>query len=109
VTRFNRALTDGGVVERLWDPTTRHGAALPNRVIGRQAQIIVYMNDDQMMVFTFLPALLLLLLMRAAGKYGPVGRSGGPIRTLFSMLPVVDAMGRLLSPFSARLAPTGGG
>ncbi len=64
VTPFNRALTNGGAVEHLWDPATRHGAALLNGVIDRQAQIIAYVDDYKMMIFTTAPMLLLLLLMR---------------------------------------------
>jgi MFS transporter, DHA2 family, multidrug resistance protein len=74
VTPFNRALQDGGAVERLWDPTTRHGAALIDQVINQQAQIIAYIDDYKMMIFTTLPSLLLLLLMRrprAAAKPDP--------------------------------------
>jgi MFS transporter, DHA2 family, multidrug resistance protein len=64
VTPFNRALLDGGAVARLWDPATRHGAALLNEVINRQAQIIAYMDDYKMMIFSTAPILLLLLIMR---------------------------------------------
>jgi len=32
--------------------------------VNHQAQIIAYMNDYKMMIFTTLPSLLLLLLMR---------------------------------------------
>src|SRR6185437_6194124 len=74
VTPFNRALQDGGAVERLWDPATRHGAALLDQVINQQAQIIAYIDDYKMMIFTTLPSLLLLLLMRrprAAAKPDP--------------------------------------
>ncbi len=64
VTPFNRALMDGGIVARMWDPATQHGAALLNAVINRQAQIIAYADDYKMMIFTTAPMLLLLLLMR---------------------------------------------
>jgi DHA2 family multidrug resistance protein len=64
VNPFNRALQSNPVVHRLWDPATTQGAALLDHVINRQAQIIAYMNDYKMMIFTTLPALLLLLLMR---------------------------------------------
>jgi DHA2 family multidrug resistance protein len=64
VTPFNRALQDGGAVQRIWDPATAHGAALLDHIINREAQIVSYMNDYKMMIFTTLPALLLLLLMR---------------------------------------------
>jgi DHA2 family multidrug resistance protein len=64
INPFNRALQDGGIVQQLWDPTSRHGAALLDHVINRQAQIIAYIDDYKMMIFTTLPALLLLFLMR---------------------------------------------
>ena len=67
VTPFNRALMDGGAVEHFWDPATRHGAAMLDSVINQQAQIIAYMDDYKMMIFTTAPMLLLLLLMRKSG------------------------------------------
>jgi MFS transporter, DHA2 family, multidrug resistance protein len=72
VTPFNRALMNGGPVGHFWDPATRHGAALLDSVINQQAQIIAYIDDYRMMIFTTAPMLLLLLLMRrsrpVAGK-----------------------------------------
>jgi MFS transporter, DHA2 family, multidrug resistance protein len=71
VTPFNRALARGGDVTRLWDPATPHGAAMLDKVINHQAQIIAYIDDYKMMIFTTAPMLLLLLLMRRprpAGK-----------------------------------------
>lgn len=64
VTPFNRALMNGGSVGQIWDPATRHGAALLDKVINHRAQIIAYMDDYKMMIFTTAPMLLLLLLMR---------------------------------------------
>jgi MFS transporter, DHA2 family, multidrug resistance protein len=60
VTPFNRALAAIGA----YDPTTHHGAALLDRLVGQQAEIIAYMNDYMLLICTTLPALLLLLLMR---------------------------------------------
>ena len=72
VTPFNRALMNGGgAVSRFWDPATQQGAAMLDRVIHHQAQIIAYADDYKMMIFTTAPILLLLLLMRRprpAGK-----------------------------------------
>jgi DHA2 family multidrug resistance protein len=48
----------------MWDPATRHGASVLDQIINQQAQIIAYIDDYHMMVFTTLPSLLLLLLMR---------------------------------------------
>jgi MFS transporter, DHA2 family, multidrug resistance protein len=64
VNPFNRALQDGGVVHQYLNPATRHGAAMLDHVINQQAQIIAYMDDYKLMIFTTLPALLLLFLMR---------------------------------------------
>jgi DHA2 family multidrug resistance protein len=72
VTPFNRALMDGGAVEHFWDPATRHGAALLDSVVNRQSQIIAYVDDYRMMIFTTAPMLLLLLLMR---RSRPVAKS----------------------------------
>jgi DHA2 family multidrug resistance protein len=61
---FNRALQDGGAVHQHLDPVTRHGAAMLDHLINQQAQIIAYVDDYKMMIFTTLPSLLLLFLMR---------------------------------------------
>ncbi len=60
---FNRALQHGAAQHWL-DPAHPHGAVLLDHMINQQAQIIAYMNDYQLMIFTTAPALLLLLLMR---------------------------------------------
>ena len=60
VTPFNRALAVIGA----FNPNTHKGAALLDQVIGKQAEIIAYMNDYVLLICTTLPALLLLLLMR---------------------------------------------
>jgi DHA2 family multidrug resistance protein len=52
------------VVSRMWNPTTAHGAATMDHMINQQAQIVAYIDDYWMMVFTTLPSLLLLLLLR---------------------------------------------
>lgn len=64
VTPFNRALQDGGPISRAWNPASAHGAALLDQVVNQQAQIVAYIDDYKMMIFTTLPSLLLLLLMR---------------------------------------------
>ena len=68
VTPFNRALQAVGPVQQWLDPATRHGAAMLDRIINQQAQIIAYANDYVLLIFTTLPALLLLLLMRLPRK-----------------------------------------
>jgi DHA2 family multidrug resistance protein len=64
VTPFNRALQHGDAVQQIWDPATRQGAAMLDHLVNQQAQIVAYINDYKMMIFTTLPSLLLLLLMR---------------------------------------------
>jgi len=75
VTPFNRELQNGGALTHLWDPATRHGAAMLDQVVNQQAQIIAYVDDYKMMIFTTAPMLLLLLLMRRArpaAKHEPI-------------------------------------
>jgi MFS transporter, DHA2 family, multidrug resistance protein len=60
VTPFNRSLAAIGA----YNPATQHGAALLDGVVGRQAEIIAYVNDYVLLICTTLPSLLLLLVMR---------------------------------------------
>jgi MFS transporter, DHA2 family, multidrug resistance protein len=60
VTPFNRALA----AIDAYDPLTRHGMALLDQEVTRQAQIIAYADDYMMLICTTLPALLLLFVMR---------------------------------------------
>jgi len=64
VTPFNRALQAAGSVHGWLDPATPHGAALLDRIVNEQAQIIAYANDYVLLIITTLPAWLLLLMMR---------------------------------------------
>ncbi len=70
VTPFNRALGTGAA-HALLDPATAGGAALLDGIIDRQAQIIAYVDTYRLMIFTTLPALLLLLLMRRPRAAAP--------------------------------------
>jgi DHA2 family multidrug resistance protein len=67
---FNRALQHGAA-QRMLDATHAHGAAVLDQLINRQAQIIAYMDDYRLMIFTTAPALLLLLLMRRPRVIAP--------------------------------------
>ena len=78
VTPFNRALQTGGAVQHMLDPATQHGAAMLDQMINQQAQIIAYIDDYKMMIFTTLPSLLLLLLMRRPRR--TLARAGGDPR-----------------------------
>jgi len=64
VNPFNRALQTLGSAKEWLDPAGHHGAMMLDRIVNHQAQIIAYVNDYVLMIFTTLPALLLLLLMR---------------------------------------------
>ena len=64
VTPFNRALQGGGMVSQTWNPMHAHGAAVMDQIVNQQAQITAYIDDYWMMVFTTLPSLVLLLLLR---------------------------------------------
>ena len=68
---FNRALQDGGAIHKQLNPVTHHGAAMLDHMINQQAQIIAYVDDYKMMIFTTLPALLLLFLMRRPRHQAP--------------------------------------
>ena len=64
ITPFNRVLQ-----QYKWlDPRTIHGAAVLDQMIQQQAQIIAYLDDFKLLIFTSLPALLLLLLLRRPTK-----------------------------------------
>jgi DHA2 family multidrug resistance protein len=64
VNPFNRALQGGGAVSHMLDPQTSAGAHILDGMINNQAQIIAYMDDYKLMIWTTLPTLLLLLIMR---------------------------------------------
>jgi DHA2 family multidrug resistance protein len=69
VTPFNRALQQ----YKALDPSTVHGAAMLDQIIQRQAQIIAYLDDYKLLIFTSLPALLLLLLLKRPAKVAAAG------------------------------------
>ncbi len=81
VTPFNRALQGGGAVSRAWDPASAHGAAALDHMVNQQAQIIAYIDDYKMMIFTTLPSLLLLLLLRR-----PRATAGAPAEAAHAAL-----------------------
>jgi DHA2 family multidrug resistance protein len=64
VNPFNRALQTGGAVTQHWNPATVHGASVLDQMVNQQAQIIAYINDYRLMVFTTLSSLALLVFMR---------------------------------------------
>jgi hypothetical protein len=68
VTPFNRALQAAGPIHRWLDPATRHGAALLDRIINEQAQIVSYADIYLLLIMTTVPAWLLLFMMRMPRK-----------------------------------------
>ena len=51
-----------------FDPVTRHGAAMLDRIVNEQAQIVAYANDYVLLIMTTVPAWLLLLMVRLPRK-----------------------------------------
>ena len=64
VTPFNRALQGGGMLSQAWNPMHAHGAAVLDQIVNHQAEITAYIDDYWMMIFTTLPSIVLLFLMR---------------------------------------------
>ncbi len=68
VTPFNRALQAAGPMHQWLDPATPHGAAMLDRIVNEQAQIVAYANDYVLLIMATVPAWLLLLVMRLPRK-----------------------------------------
>ena len=68
VTPFNRLLQGGGPIHQSFDPATRHGAAMLDRIVNEQAQIVAYANDYVLLIMATVPAWLLLLVVRLPRK-----------------------------------------
>jgi DHA2 family multidrug resistance protein len=64
ITPFDRVLQTGDAASRMLNPATRHGAAMLDRLVSEQAQIIAYNSDFRIMSLVVVPPLLLLLVMR---------------------------------------------
>jgi DHA2 family multidrug resistance protein len=67
VNPFTRSLQTGGAVTRLLDPATAAGARILDGMINNQAQIISYMDDYKLMIWSTVPTILLLFIMRRPG------------------------------------------
>jgi len=61
---LNRSLGAGPGIMHALSPVTRHGAAMLNRMITYQAQVISYNNDYWLMGMLSLPIMAILLFMR---------------------------------------------
>ena len=56
-----------GLVPGMWDPSTLTGAAALNMEVSRQAAVIAYINDFQMLMVLTLAALPLVWFLRSGG------------------------------------------
>jgi len=64
VTPFNRALQDHGPIAQAWNPSSVHGASVLDHMVNQQAQIVAYIDDYRMMIFSTLASSILLFIMR---------------------------------------------
>jgi DHA2 family multidrug resistance protein len=71
ITPFPRFTPMGEAAHRLLDPTTARGASLLDAMITREAQIVAFANDYQMLSLMVIPPLLLLFIMRRPPRIGP--------------------------------------
>jgi DHA2 family multidrug resistance protein len=68
VTPFNRALQSAGPTHQWFDPATRHGVAMLDRIVNEQAQIVAYADNYVLLIMATVPAWLLLLMVRLPRK-----------------------------------------
>jgi DHA2 family multidrug resistance protein len=79
ITPFNRLLLGAGQVPALLDPLSRHGSALLDQMINRQASIIAYGDDFWLMSFAVIPALVLTFVMRRYRRGDRPSRGPAPV------------------------------
>jgi DHA2 family multidrug resistance protein len=70
VTPFSRPLQDG--LTRAWNPMDPHGAAMLNGEVTRQASIISYVDNFQLMLILSLCAMPLIFLIKPSRLNAPV-------------------------------------
>ena len=71
ITPFPRFTIGSEAAHRLLDPATTKGAGLLDAIITREATIVAFANDYQMLSFMVLPPLLLLFIMRRPPQVAP--------------------------------------
>jgi DHA2 family multidrug resistance protein len=71
ITPFPRFTIGSEAAHRLLDPATTKGAGLLDAIITREATIVAFANDYQMLSFMVIPPLLLLFLMRRPPQVAP--------------------------------------
>lgn len=72
VTPFHRGLQSSEAASRLLDTSTLKGISMLDQMIAREAQIVAFANDYQMLSLMVIPPLLLLLTMSRPPRVGPV-------------------------------------
>ncbi len=78
ITPFPRFTTGSEAAHRLLDPATAKGAGLLDAIITREATIVAFANDYQMLSFMVIPPLLLLFLMRRPPRVAPAPAAPAP-------------------------------
>ncbi len=71
ITPFARLTPMSEAAHRLLDPHTARGAGLLDSLITREAQIVAFANDYQILSLMVLPPLLVLFFMRRPPRVGP--------------------------------------
>ena len=72
ITPFARLTPMSDMAHRLLDPTTARGAGLLDAMITREAQIVAFANDYQILSLMVVPPLLLLFVMHRPPQAMPV-------------------------------------
>jgi len=72
ITPFARLTPMSDMAHRLLDPTTARGAGLLDALITREAQIVAFANDYQILSLMVVPPLLLLFVMHRPPQAMPV-------------------------------------
>jgi DHA2 family multidrug resistance protein len=78
ITPFPRFTPMGEAAHRLLDPSTARGAGLLDSIITREAQIVAFANDYQLLSLMVIPPLLVLFLMRRPPRIAPAAAKPAP-------------------------------
>ena len=80
ITPFARLTPMSEAAHRLLDPATTRGASLLDALITREAQIVAFANDYQLLSLMVVPPLLLLFMMRRPPRVMPAAARPVPGR-----------------------------
>ena len=79
ITPFPRLTPMSEAAHRLLDPLTPRGAGLLDALITREAQIVAFANDYQLLSLMVLPPLLVLFFMRRPPTMAPARPAAAPV------------------------------